>query len=53
PVYGFTDAALADWMTPLGKKAFAPGLLALLHSYPGKPAGQPIEGGTYYELKRP
>jgi hypothetical protein len=38
-------------MTPLGKKAFAPALLALLHSYPGTPVGDRERG--YYELRRP
>lgn len=52
PVYGFSPAQLADWMTPLGKKSFAPGLLDLLHSYSGAPAGKPVNGETYYELKR-
>lgn len=53
PVYGYSANALAEQMTSLGKKDFAPGLVDLLHSYRGKPAGPPIEGVTYYELKRP
>jgi hypothetical protein len=51
PVWNSTEQALADQMTPLGKKAFAPALLALLHAYPGTPVGD--SGYGYYELRRP
>jgi hypothetical protein len=51
PVWNSTEQALADQLTPLGKKTFAPALLALLHSYPGTPVGDPRY--DYYELRRP
>jgi hypothetical protein len=54
PIWNDSEQELADQLTPLGKKDYAPALYALLHSYRGTAVGEPIDksGGRYYELKR-